>query len=53
VGLLREQGVADVIVTVGGTIPNHDIAELERLGVGAVCTPGAALQDVIDPPRAG
>jgi methylmalonyl-CoA mutase C-terminal domain/subunit len=45
---LREQGVTDVIVTVGGTIPNHDIPELERLGVAAVFTPGAALQDIID-----
>ena len=48
VTLLREQGVADVIVTVGGTIPNHDIPELERLGVAAVFTPGAVLQDIID-----
>ena len=48
VALLREQGVDDVIVTVGGTIPGHDIPELERLGVAAVFTPGAALQDIID-----
>jgi methylmalonyl-CoA mutase C-terminal domain/subunit len=48
VALLREQGVDDVIVTVGGTIPAHDIPELERLGVAAVFTPGAALQDIID-----
>ena len=38
VNLLREQGVQDVIVTVGGTIPTRDIPELERLGVGAVFT---------------
>jgi len=48
VALLREQGVSDVIVTVGGTIPNPDIPELERLGVAAVFTPGAVLQDIID-----
>jgi methylmalonyl-CoA mutase C-terminal domain/subunit len=34
-------------VTVGGTIPGHDIPELKRLGVAAVFTPGAALQDII------
>jgi methylmalonyl-CoA mutase C-terminal domain/subunit len=45
---LCEQGVADVIVTVGGTIPDQDVPELERLGVAAVFTPGAALQDIID-----
>jgi methylmalonyl-CoA mutase cobalamin-binding domain/chain len=48
VALLREQGVDDVIVTVGGTIPGNDIPELERLGVAAVFTPGAALRDIID-----
>jgi methylmalonyl-CoA mutase C-terminal domain/subunit len=48
VTLLREQGVDDVVVMVGGTIPSHDIPELRRLGVGAVFTPGAALQDIID-----
>ena len=30
VELLREQGVDDVIVTVGGTIPADDVAELKR-----------------------
>lgn len=48
VTLLRDQGVSDVIVTVGGTIPNHDIPQLQWLGVAAVFTPGAALQDIID-----
>src|SRR5881275_1914246 len=33
VELLREQGADDVIVTVGGTIPDDDVAELKRLGV--------------------
>jgi methylmalonyl-CoA mutase C-terminal domain/subunit len=48
VALLREQGVDDVLVTVGGTIPARDIPELERLGVAGVFTPGAPLQDIID-----
>ncbi len=48
VALLRAQGVDDVIVTVGGTIPGRDIPELERLGVAAVFTPGAALGDIIE-----
>ena len=48
VALLRAQGVDDVIVTVGGTIPGHDIPELERLGVAAVFTPGAPLRDIIE-----
>ena len=48
VSLLREQGVDDVVVTVGGTIPADDIPELKALGVAAVFTPGAPTHDVID-----
>ena len=32
---------ADVVVTVGGTIPAQDIPELKALGVAEVFTPGA------------
>ena len=42
VELLREQGVEDVVVTVGGTIPADDVPELKKLGVAEVFTPGAA-----------
>src|SRR3954454_277641 len=48
VALLREQGVDDVLVTVGGTIPADDIPELKELGVSEVFTPGAPTQDIID-----
>ena len=39
--LLAEQDADDVVVTVGGTIPAQDIAELKELGVAEVFTPGA------------
>ena len=48
VELLREQDAGDVLVTVGGTIPNDDIAPLKDLGVSEVFTPGAPTQDIID-----
>jgi methylmalonyl-CoA mutase C-terminal domain/subunit len=48
VELLREQGIDDVLVTVGGTIPHDDIAPLKELGVAEVFTPGAPTQDIID-----
>jgi isobutyryl-CoA mutase small subunit len=48
VTLLRDEGVEDVIVTVGGTIPSDDIPELKELGVAAVFTPGAPTSDIID-----
>jgi methylmalonyl-CoA mutase C-terminal domain/subunit len=46
--LLREQDAGDVLVTVGGTIPNQDIPELKRLGVAEVFTPGAPTQEIVD-----
>jgi methylmalonyl-CoA mutase, C-terminal domain len=46
--LLSEQGVDDVVVTVGGTIPADDVAELKRLGVAEVFTPGASTSQAIE-----
>jgi methylmalonyl-CoA mutase cobalamin-binding domain/chain len=48
VELLREQDAGDVVVTVGGTIPNQDIPELKELGVAEVFTPGAPTQAIIE-----
>jgi methylmalonyl-CoA mutase cobalamin-binding domain/chain len=48
VELLREQGVDDVVLTVGGTIPGDDIPELKALGVAEVFTPGAPTQGIIE-----
>ena len=47
VELLRAQGIDDVLVTVGGTIPADDIPELKALGVAEVFTPGAPTQDIV------
>ena len=46
--LLREQGIDDVLLTVGGTIPADDIPELKKLGVAEVFTPGAPTHDIIE-----
>jgi methylmalonyl-CoA mutase C-terminal domain/subunit len=48
VELLKQQGIEDVVITVGGTIPADDIPELKSLGVSEVFTPGASTQDIID-----
>jgi methylmalonyl-CoA mutase C-terminal domain/subunit len=48
VDLLKEQGADDVVVTVGGTIPNDDVPELEKLGVARVFTPGSPTQEIVD-----
>ncbi|HZJ07444.1 MAG TPA: protein meaA [Nocardioidaceae bacterium] len=36
---MREQGIGDVPVIVGGIIPSRDVVRLEELGVAAVFTP--------------
>ena len=48
VELLKEQGAEDVILAVGGTIPNDDIPELKRLGVDEIFTPGAPTDDIVE-----
>ena len=48
VELLREQEAGDVLVTVGGTIPNQDIPQLKELGVAEVFTPGAPTQAIVE-----
>lgn len=48
VELLRAQGVDDVVVTVGGTIPADDIPALRELGVAEVFTPGAPTRTIVD-----
>ena len=48
VELLREQGVDDVVITVGGTIPADDVPELKELGVAEVFTPGASTDQIVE-----
>ena len=46
--LMKAEGLDDVLVTVGGTIPGEDVAELKSLGVAEVFTPGAPAEAAID-----
>ncbi len=46
--LLASNDAGDVLVVVGGTIPTDDIAELKRLGVAEVYTPGAPTAQIVD-----
>ena len=50
--LLRERGAGDVVVFGGGIIPEADIAELERLGVRKIFTPGASMAEIVEWVRA-
>lgn len=46
--LLREKEMTDVLVVVGGTIPDEDAEKLRREGVAAVYQPGASLDEIVD-----
>ena len=45
--LLLEKEMTDVLVVLGGIIPDDDAAELKRLGVAEVFQPGASLEKII------
>lgn len=45
--LLREKEMDDVLVVVGGIIPDEDAAELKNHGVAEVFQPGASLEGII------
>jgi methylmalonyl-CoA mutase, C-terminal domain len=45
--LLREQGMSEVLVLVGGIIPDEDAAQLKKAGVAAVFQPGASLDAIV------
>jgi methylmalonyl-CoA mutase, C-terminal domain len=46
--LLREKGLDDVLVVVGGIIPDVDIPKLAAAGIKGVFLPGTPMQQIID-----
>ena len=46
--LLHEQGLDDVLVLVGGIIPDVDVPKLHSLGVKGVFLPGTSMQTIVD-----
>jgi methylmalonyl-CoA mutase, C-terminal domain len=48
VELLRERDAADIVLTVGGIIPDADIPELKAMGVAQVFTPGTTTQSIVE-----
>ncbi len=45
--LLKAQGVDDLLVFGGGTIPDEDVEKLKACGIARVFTPGASTQDAV------
>lgn len=46
--LMKEKGLADVLLFGGGIIPDKDKEALKQLGVGELFTPGASTQTIVD-----
>ena len=48
VELLKAQGLDDVLVVLGGIIPDADIAAMHAIGITGVFQPGTPMQNIID-----
>lgn len=46
--LLKSNDLADILLIVGGIIPDEDIPRLKQLGVSEVFQPGASTQDIVE-----
>jgi methylmalonyl-CoA mutase C-terminal domain/subunit len=46
--LLKEKGLDDVLVVIGGIIPDVDVPRLKAIGVKGVFLPGTPMQEIID-----
>ena len=45
--LLREHGLDQVLVVVGGIVPDVDIPKLKAVGVSEIFLPGSSMQDIV------
>ena len=47
VNLMRENGMDDTLVLVGGIVPQEDIKTLKAIGVSEVFLPGTSTEDIV------
>src|SRR5919106_956892 len=48
VELLKERGLDDVLVVIGGIIPEVDVPKLNAMGIKGIFIPGTPMQQIID-----
>ncbi|MCY7408666.1 MAG: cobalamin B12-binding domain-containing protein [Chitinophagales bacterium] len=48
VNLLKEKNMNDVLVTGGGIIPEEDMNELHKIGVGKLFAPGTTTREIAE-----
>ena len=46
--LLKQHGLDDVIVLVGGIIPAVDVPKLNEIGIDGIFPPGTPMQSIVD-----
>jgi methylmalonyl-CoA mutase C-terminal domain/subunit len=46
--LLKQKGLDDVLVVIGGIIPDLDVPRLKEIGVKGIFLPGTPMQGIID-----
>ena len=46
IGLMKEKGLNDVLLTGGGIIPDDDMKALKDMGVGELFAPGTSTTDI-------
>jgi len=45
--LLKQNKMDDVLIVLGGIIPNQDVDHLKKAGVAAIFQPGTAMDDIV------
>src|SRR6202166_4501071 len=46
--LIKEKGLDDVLVVIGGIIPDVDVPKLKAVGVSGIFLPGTPMQNIIE-----
>ena len=46
--LLAENGLGDVLVVIGGIIPDAEVPGLEKIGIKGIFQPGTSMQVIVD-----
>ncbi|MFQ6124150.1 MAG: cobalamin B12-binding domain-containing protein [Candidatus Heimdallarchaeota archaeon] len=46
--LLQEEGIEDILVIAGGTIPDDDLLKLKDAGIEEIFRPGTTLQEIVE-----
>lgn len=46
--LLKEEGIDDILVIAGGTIPDDDLTKLKTAGIEEIFRPGTILQEIVE-----